>query len=352
MSERHAVHVAIYLDEAYAVPATVLVLSMVRHLCDASTVHLHVLSVGLGEETRRTMVASWPVDRVVVRWIDVDWREDAKGCLPTGYLSRAAYARLLIDRYLPAEIEKVLTIDTDGLILSDISELWRHAPRRACLMAVQDSFVRILADDRSEFIQDDADRHDAPYFNSGLMLIDTRRWRDLRVSERCLELAARHPGQATIGDNSLLNAVLKGDWERLPLRWNCSTRHLAIHMHPSIRGCVHPHREVVEAARNPGFLHFVSGRKPWHTGQYHPDRSLYLQYLGETAWPDRFADRPGDGSLWGRASFPWLCYRQARNAGTRWRVPRRSVLDFVHFLSRSLGTVARRTAGRPQPDPG
>jgi lipopolysaccharide biosynthesis glycosyltransferase len=239
MTHPSVIHIAIYLDEGYAVPATVLVRSMLDNLGPSTAVHLHVLGLGLRDTTKRTMAASWPADRVVVHWVDVDWRHYEGVYLPTGYLSSAAYARLLIDRYLPADVEKVLTIDSDGIVLGDIAELWRLAPRRSCLMAVRDSFVRTLSDDTSEFIQRGCNMPDAPYFNSGLMLIDTRRWRDLGVAQRCFELASRHPGKAVIGDNSLLNAVLAGDWEPLPLRWNCNTRHLAIHSYPSIRGHVH-----------------------------------------------------------------------------------------------------------------
>jgi lipopolysaccharide biosynthesis glycosyltransferase len=337
MRESAAMHVAIYLDEDYAVPATVLVLSLLRHLGSAAPLQLHVFGVGLTDETRRTMAASWPDDRLVIHWIDVDFPADAAGCQPTGYLSRAAYARLLIDRYLPVEVERVLTIDADGLILDDITKLWRLAPNRSCLMAVRDSFVRLLADDPSDFIQGDRQRHAAPYFNSGLMLIDTRRWRDEAVSAKCLDLALRHPGSAVIGDNSLLNAVLAGDWEPLPLRWNCNSRHLAIHSYPSLRGAVHPQDEVTEALRKPGFLHFVSQHKPWHEGRYHPDRRLYMEYLAQTAWSDQVFETRQPRTEWRSFAFPCLCHRQAREVGRRWQVAARPAADAVHLVRRLLG---------------
>lgn len=343
------IHVAIYLDEGYAIPATVLVLSMLRHLRAGIPLHLHVLGVGLAEETKRTMATSWPADRLTIRWIDVDFSADAAGCVATGYLSRAAYARLLIDRYLPAEIEKVLTVDTDGLILDDISSLWSQSPRHACLMAVRDSFVRTLAEDPSDFIERDGANASAPYFNSGLMLIDTRRWRAQDVSARCLALAARHPGRAVIGDNTLLNAVIVGAWEPLPLRWNCSSRHLAMHSYPSLRNQVHPHQQVLEATRSPAFLHFVSKHKPWQEGHYHPDRGLYVSYLFQTAWAERVAKPEPSRPTWESVFFPWRCCRRARDVARQWNVPRRSAADALHLMSRMcrLGAGSRTAVKWP-----
>jgi lipopolysaccharide biosynthesis glycosyltransferase len=334
MTQPSVIHIAIYLDEGYAVPATVLVRSMLDNLGPSPAVHLHVLGLGLRDTTKRTMATSWPADRVVVHWVDVDWRDYEGVYLPTGYLSSAAYARLLIDRYLPADVEKVLTIDSDGIVLGDIAELWRLAPRRSCLMAVRDSFVRTLSDDTSEFIQRGCNTPDAPYFNSGLMLIDTKRWRDLGVAQRCFELASRHPGKAVIGDNSLLNAVLAGDWEPLPLRWNCNTRHLAIHSYPSIRGHVHAPAEVADALRHPGFLHFVSGRKPWDARWYHPDGEIYRRSVAQTEWRDQHLAVTGRQWRWDATAFSWLCYRQAAETRGRWRISGKRTVDLVHFMKR------------------
>ncbi len=334
MTQPSVIHIAIYLDEGYAVPATVLVRSMLDNLGPSPAVHLHVLGLGIGDTTKRTMAASWPADRVVVHWVDVDWRDYEGVYLPTGYLSSAAYARLLIDRHLPADVEKVLTIDSDGIVLGDIAELWRLTPRRSCLMAVRDSFVRTLRDDTSEFIQRDCTTPTAPYFNSGLMLINTKRWRDLGVAQRCFELASRYPGKAVIGDNSLLNAVLAGDWEPLPLRWNCNTRHLAIHSYPSIRGHVHAPAEVADALRHPGFLHFVSGRKPWDARWYHPDGEIYRRYVAQTEWPDQQLAVTGRQWRWDATAFGWLCYRQAAETRGRWRKSGKRTADLVHFMKR------------------
>lgn len=348
MTPSPTIHVAIYLDEGYAVPATILVQSMLDNLGSSPPVQLHVLGLGLVDATKHTMAAHWPADRVVVHWVDVDWRDYERVYLPTGYLSAAAYARLLIDRYLPADVDKVLTIDSDGVVLGDVAELWRLAPRRSCLMAVRDSFVRTLGDDASEWIQRDRGTSGAPYFNSGLMLVDRKRWRELGVEQRCFELASRHPGKAVIGDNSLLNAVLAGDWEPLPLRWNCCTRHLAIHSYPSLRGHVHPPADVAEALRHPGFLHFVSGRKPWDARWYHPDGEIYRHYLAQTAWDCRHPAAM-DRWRWDAASFGWLCYSQAAETRARWRIPGKPTADFVHFLKSGAQHMARHLRRREPP---
>ncbi len=333
-SEASKVNLLIYLDANYAAPATVMVRSVLEN--SMSHLNLFVLAIDLSDEIKRTMVRSWPADRVTVHWLDVDLDQYAKSFAQVNYLSRAAYTRLLIDRYLPTQIERVITLDCDAVMLGDVAELWNFSHENYCVMAVRDPCVPNLSHDSSSFLR--SGDQDAPYFNSGLMLVNLKLWREKKISERCIKLAEQHPGRALYADQSLLNSVFQGEWEPLPLSWNCNFRHLLIHSYPSLRDQVYSHEEVIGALSEPKFVHFLSRSKPWHDRKkFHPHRKLYDHFLGLTLWASH-ERRSWLSDIFGRMSknsFRLRCYRQANQIRKKLRVSARRVADMKHFCTHS-----------------
>ena len=203
------------------------------------------------------------------------------------------------------------------------------------VMAVKDCCNPTLGCDHSPFIQSEGIDRQAPYFNSGVMVIDLVRWRKQDISGHSLELAAKWKGRAAYADQSFLNAVLQGDWGPLPPKWNCNHRHLAIHSFPTMRDRVLSYHEVREAQRNPGFSHFCSAIKPWSPVPYHPHRRSYLKFLGKTQWKDQ--KLPNHNTLSGLLSYPRLCYSQLQNEMKKFRLTPHIWADRFHFLRTTIG---------------
>lgn len=107
----------------------------------------------------------------------------------------------------------------------------------------------------------------APYFNSGLLLIDVAAFRQQQVLERCLAFAAAH-GDRLVGlDQELLNAVLHGDWAELSPLWNWQYTRSSM---------------LFEGMETAHLVHFIGGKKPWtHTGGALPPkfRAAYAAFL-------------------------------------------------------------------------
>jgi lipopolysaccharide biosynthesis glycosyltransferase len=333
------VNVAIYTDSNYSVPATVMVRSLLENARAGIRIRLFVLAVEIPEQVKRAMASSWPAQRLEVHWVDVDIRAYENIFAHIGYLSKAAYVRLLLDRCLPPQLERVITLDCDGVMLGDIGELWQREHGAHCIMAVRDPCVSRLRDDLSDFVQALPDDKSSAYFNSGLMVVDLKAWREREISSRCLALAGRNAGRSLYADQSFLNVVLRDAWEPLPLRWNCNLRHLAIHAYPSMRDHVYPYQQVLDALRAPGFCHFLSSHKPWHATAFHPHRDTYRTYLARTAWPAQPSPASATQRLKTLARknlFPLLCYRQAREAARGQGLVLRRWADFRHLSGRFL----------------
>lgn len=98
----------------------------------------------------------------------------------------------------------------------------------------------------------------APYFNSGLLLIDVAAFNAQAILERCLALAQARPDRLIGIDQELLNAVLHGDWAEISPRWNWQYTRASM---------------LFEAMEGAHLVHFIGGKKPWgHTGGQLPPR--------------------------------------------------------------------------------
>jgi lipopolysaccharide biosynthesis glycosyltransferase len=196
-------------------------------------------------------------------------------------LSNAALFRLFIPDLLPAEVSRALYLDCDMVMLGEVQELWETDLRGQALMAVQDHGMSTVSKAMGL-------RHhralgipgEAPYFNSGLLLMDLQQWRAENLGRRVLEYLQTHP--ARFVDQDALNATLWNRWAPLDPAWNeIHTVHAAGTPQPL-----------------PKLVHFTAPVKPWAPFCFHPRRRLFFEYLQHTAWKSwRFPEVPPGVSI-------------------------------------------------------
>ncbi|HEV2843725.1 MAG TPA: glycosyltransferase, partial [Thermoanaerobaculia bacterium] len=185
-----------------------------------------------------------------------------------GYQGRSAhFHRLLAPEVLPPGIERFLYLDCDVVVKGDIGELARALPDLKVAAACRDYFGCIrdaVANHQSLGLAGDA-----PYFNSGVMLIDRASWLGHRVSERVLECTERNmehlyaQGRFFQYDQYGLNVVLYGKWEMLDSYWNY--------------GAEYPFSEA-------GVIHFNGHGKPWSPSCTPEFRRDFYAYLHRAGW--------------------------------------------------------------------
>ncbi len=132
------------------------------------------------------------------------------------------------------------------------------------------------------------------YFQSGVLLINLKRWRQEHVLERCLDWIRRDHEKIVDADQDVLNACLYGRRHRLPYIWNVIAP-FYFDYHPL--GI--PQEELRAICRNARIIHFNGRSKPWHYLNRHPRGNEYWKYLALTDWRDYV---PPDRNLlnWGK----------------------------------------------------
>lgn len=197
------------------------------------------------------------------------------------HFTKHAYARLLMDKVLPPDVERAIYLDCDLIVRGSLGSLWKYdlcgRTAGAVLDPIPYAHHSLLGLPLA-----------APYFNSGVMLIDLKRWRDRDIGGRAMKFARSHPQRLQWADQCALNLMLHDDWVPLDMRWNLQTSHIGVDRH----GFVHFKRLPAAIRESTKVVHYSGWSKPWRYFDDHPMKRDYLEYRRRTPWPlDQFEDR-------------------------------------------------------------
>lgn len=179
----------------------------------------------------------------------------------SGHAASVNYLRIYLAELL-VEYSKVLYLDADLVIHSDISEIFDMDIKNYSLAAVACPNV-----DRSEVLEIPHEN----YFNSGVMLLNLTYWRDNNIVEKVEGFLRENPSKIHYWDQDALNAILHMNYLRLESKWNY------------IETSLSPQELSITDLK---IIHFVGEHKPWNYFCQHPLKDQYFRYLRETPWPN------------------------------------------------------------------
>lgn len=161
--------------------------------------------------------------------------------------SLATYMELFLGNALRGHYRRILVIDADILYeRGDPARLMRADMLDRAVAAVRDNRQwRTPSRKVREFKVLNEPAH--PYFNAGVVMIDTEAFATQDMPARAEDFARRH--LAGLGrDQALMNGILKGDWAEISPLWNWQFTSASAHL---------------TAMADPCLIHFIGTRKPW-----------------------------------------------------------------------------------------
>jgi lipopolysaccharide biosynthesis glycosyltransferase len=132
-----------------------------------------------------------------------------------------AYLRLFAPYMIPPSTKKIIYLDVDMIVLKDISVLYNVDLGGRMLAAVQDRCKTLgsgwggVPNFRELGLNGDDE-----YFNSGLLVIDPIKWRELDISSKVIKVVSENIKSSRWPDQYGLNVVLVNQWISLDPRWN------------------------------------------------------------------------------------------------------------------------------------
>ena len=175
----------------------------------------------------------------------------------------AACLHMLVHRQFHGRYRRIVTMDCDTFYCrGDVNQLFDLDLRGAAVAAVRDHQQWRNPGKRvTEFgVMGLAS---APYFNTGLMVVDVDRYVEQGILERCIELQKSHPEALPRIDQSMLNIALHRAWTQLSPVWNWQYTWAT--------------RFFAESA-DPHILHFIGSNKPWSDPQNSLPRRFRAPY--------------------------------------------------------------------------
>lgn len=198
--------------------------------------------------------------------------------------SLSQYARLFISSDLPNNLERVLYLDCDIIINKSIKELWNIDLQGKTIGALMDAFSKYYR------VNIDLEPNDI-MFNSGVMLIDLKKWKEQHVEEQLIKFISSKKGKIQQGDQGALNAVLSHDtycfeprFNSLTIFYDFSYEEMMIYRKPPR---FYSEEQVRNAVKDPYIIHFTTSflsKRPWMEGCKHRYVEEWLRYKGMSPW--------------------------------------------------------------------
>lgn len=272
MGKKKLIPIVSAADNNYAPYLCVTLKTIIDHLSDDYAVAFYIIDDHISLDSKKKLAEVISNQTATIDYLEVD-SELYANVMESDHITQTAYYRIsLPDLLKDQNYEKVLYIDSDVLVLDDISKLYETNIGEKVVGAVVDP-GQALAHPRLGIETDDY------YFNSGLLLIDLDNWRKAQITEKTLTFLEEQIDKIIYHDQDALNGTLYGKWYALHPKWNVQTSLLFERHQP-------PNDEYAklykEAVRQPLIIHFTGHDKPWNSDEYHPYTEKYLAELGET----------------------------------------------------------------------
>jgi len=247
------INIVICANDEYGDYAAALTASIFENSSSRGDMHIHLFN------RQKDSMTTSRLQEIVSRYggkldqynlLEASYRE-----LPAkDYKSLDAYSRLFAPRMVLGDPSKLIYLDIDMIVRSDLRDLITIDLEGNTIGAIRD-------------LEYEKGEGKSPLFNSGVMVIDVKRWKERKIEEQVL-LEIRHSqgGIVPLADQDDLNEILHNDWIEIPLKWN------------TMSGNIYA---GVMRVKDASIIHFNGGtiHKPDHILCVNPAKSDYFKYL-------------------------------------------------------------------------
>ena len=178
-----------------------------------------------------------------------NWKKQA-------HISSIAYARYFIPDYI--QEDTVLYLDCDLIINDKLDSLFDQDIEERYIAAIRDA--------------------NGQGFNTGVLLINNKKWRQEKLKERLIEqsiLTTKEVEEGRFehfnGDQTIFNQVLQDDWLELGRAYNLQVGHDGVALYNNWQ-------EHLAFNGKPVVIHFTTYRKPWTTLIANRYRDLWWEF--------------------------------------------------------------------------
>ena len=258
------INVCIACDDNYSKYAGVVIASTLAN-ADGENLSFYILDSEISDENKSNIESLKNIYPCEINFVKIDNTlfDDYAKARTNQYISIATYYRLKLSELLP-DVERVIYLDCDVVVNKSLKELFNSDLKGNPVGGVTDINKRMV-------------RKNPNYVNAGMLVMDLKTIREQNIEPEFLAWTKEHIDTIKMGDQEIINEVLKGKITLLKENWNVQSSNF-------VNRSSYTHE--------PYIIHFVSKRKPWHYGSFSYHKDFYFKYLELTPWkiPDEEKD--------------------------------------------------------------
>ena len=286
------IHIALATDNNYIIPTTVALKSIFQHHPNVRiSVYLCHVQNQLKKDFIDFFVQFAAKHNAHLHPIEISQEQLAN--LPETRHGKAALLRLCLPKLLP-QLKKILYLDGDVIVQSDLTELYNTDLGENYIAAVKDTLpiyhpqrVKSLGINEKHW-----------YFNTGVLLLNLEKLRQINLVEDIKAYAQKHYHEIALPDQDVLNYICQGHTCYIHPRYNMNYA-----VEKDVAQSTWGKKEIQEAKESPAIIHFVGPIKPWSILCVHPKRKQWWKVLRQTPF-QRY--QPKDASLKNRLKRCYL----------------------------------------------
>ncbi len=251
------INICVACDKNYAKYAGVLIASILYNASQNDDLFFYILDGGISEKTKQEILQLKNIKDCSINFVKIDNElfKDYTNIKTHKYISLPTFYRLKLPTLLP-DVKRVVYFDCDVVVNSSLDKLYNAQLDNCIIAGVKDINKRMLKKNPS-------------YVNAGMLVIDIDAMRKEHIEDKFLEYTQKHLNEIKMGDQEIINEVLKGKIQILDDEWNVQSSNFT---------------NRSSYTNRPRVIHFVAKQKPWHFGSFSWHKHYYFKYLQLTPW--------------------------------------------------------------------
>ncbi|PIQ22831.1 MAG: hypothetical protein COW65_00880 [Cytophagales bacterium CG18_big_fil_WC_8_21_14_2_50_42_9] len=210
---KNIIHIALTFDKNYITPFFV-VLTSVFSNNQESRFHVHAIATGVSTAEKDRISAFVQQHQSKISFYEIT-ADQLQGLLvpENSHLSVAMYYRLFLPFLLPEQIGKLLYLDTDIVVIGNLSDLYNTNLDNLPFGAIPEISATKNRPDLGIY-------EEGVYFNSGVILMNIPEWKKQKITEKAIQYIHDYPEKLVYPDQDALNVVAENHYYKLDGKYN------------------------------------------------------------------------------------------------------------------------------------
>lgn len=275
-------NIAYVSNENYAKHLGISLYSLLENNRHIDEIQIYIISIGIQEgskEKLRALSQIYGRDMEIIECNDIAKKIGYE--IDTKRFDISAMGRVFLSDLL--SVDKVLYLDCDTLILGDIEALYQKKLKKTLAAVMEPTIAFDVKKDIGMAMY-------MPYFNTGVLLMDLKKWREKEMTRRVLAYLENIKDRCIFTDQDAINASMVYDIEALSPKYNFFSNYKYWSYEALVkqnkRYAHYPKKEFEKAKKDPIILHFAGHERPWLSGNFNPYRKEYEKYKKSSLWKE------------------------------------------------------------------